>query len=694
MNITASTPDPLTLSIQPRPGELSTLGLKDLLGVAPGNRWRSVLVFGIWLSVLLLSIGAGIFANEISLTAIPVSIGAFEAYITIYPPLLFCILILFWMGFIWALIPAYIATLLIALYTNMPAGWAVLFAFSDTVGLAFLAIAYRSTGNGFDVRRPGSIAFFIVSAFIAALAGATGSFIWSHTKGLAPVETFQVWEGWWLGSFLQTVLVCGPLLFLLTPAVARLKTRWFGFAVHHERGAAMLTIAVLISVALVCAFLVGNAHLSRLRLATQLKEGYSATQLLVFADAALANLAWVSAFLILTCGLGFIGLTARWSKELAREVRVRTRLLEQGRKRIGEIIDLVPHMIFARDAAGNFVFANRATARVFGLSASELASSDRLTSLEDNAQLETLAREEARVFSGDFPDREPVETLRNTLGEERLLRTSRLLLEIDESNRPAVLTVAVDVTEQERVEAQLKELVDELADKNRELERFTYTVSHDLKSPIVTIRGFAKEMERQLESGNIEALRDDLARIDKASSRMQKLLDGLLVLSRSGKLSGPKQRVNMNRLVAEVIEILQGQVLSSNASISVAENLPDVSGDPVRLFELVQNLLENALKFQAAGTSPSIHIGCDRVGAENHFFIEDNGVGIGADDRERIFGLFEQLGRAESGTGIGLSLARRIAEVHGGRIWVESARHSSGSRFVFVLAHATDSQIE
>lgn len=689
MNGAAGHPQ-VTVTLQASAGELSSLGLRDLLGIAEAHPWRAATVAGTWILVLILSVVTGLQVEANDWTAIPLQMGGFQVYVTPYPPLFFCTLLLFWMGFLWAFIPAYLATLFLSLHAGMAFGWAVLFAFSDIVGLAFLAIAYRSTGMGFNLRSWPSIGFFLGTSFVAALAGASGSFIWSHTRDLSAVETFAVWEGWWLGAFLQTALFCGPLLFFLTPAVARLKVRWFGPAVHHRRGPMLLTIAVALSVFLVSAFLLGISQLSRLRLANQVAEGYSANQLLEFADAALLHLSLVGVLLIFACGLGFLGLTMRWNRELAREVRVRTRILEQGRKRIRQIINLIPHVIFARDEAGDFVFANRATSRILGHSANELASSDKYQSLRNNPQLRLFGDKEQAVFGGEEQDTEEIEILTNAAGEERKMRTSRLLLGSSEAQRAAVVTVAVDVTDQEQTEERLNSLVAELAVKNRELESFTYTVSHDLKSPLITIRGFAREMARQLEAGHVEDLQDDLERIQKASQRMHKLLDGLLVLSRSGRLSGPKQQVDMNALVGEVVEIMRGQVLEAGAEIEVAPELPPAHGDPVRLYELMQNLVENAIKFVRPDVKARVRIGCDEFESETRYFVADNGVGIDPDDRERVFGLFEQLGSNSDGTGIGLALARRILEVHGGRIWIESDPETGGTRFVFVLPRAAE----
>ncbi len=678
----------MTATLQHQHGEFSTLGVRDLLSLPRGLRWRSYVAIAFWLAVFALSIVTGLWMVASDLTALPLKLGPIEAYVTVYPPLALCTFLLFWMGFVWAIVPAYAATFVIAIYTGMPVAWAAFFAFSDTVGLAFLAIAYRSTGARFNVRDPGSIGFFVVAAFISALAGSTGSFVWSHTHKLSAVEAFAVWEGWWLGGFLQTLLICGPLLFLLTPAVARLKTRWFGRAVRHSRGAALLTVATLISMLLVCAFVVASAQLSRLRLEQQMREGYAPARLLEFASSALSNTAWMSAILVITGGLGFLALAARWSRELEQEVGVRTRLLVRSRTRTRRIIDLIPHMIFARDESGRFVLANKVTARTLGKKVSELENSGARALAIELPYLAALSRAERQVFASGEDSGETVEVIFDAAGDERRMRVARIMLDDDDEGSKIVLTVAVDVTEQEAVEAQLKELVDELADKNRELERFAYTISHDLKSPLVTIRGFSREVARQIQIGDLAAVEQDLGRIDNATSRMQKLLDGLLLLSRSGKLSGPKQPVDMNHLVSEVIEILHGQIELSSAEIMVDPGLPGVKGDPVRLFELVQNLLENAMKFRAPDRALKIRIGCDQVDGENHYYVEDNGRGVSPDGRAKIFSLFEQLESGDAGTGIGLSLAKRIIEIHGGRIWVEEARTAAGARFVFVLPPA------
>ena len=225
----------------------------------------------------------------------------------------------------------------------------------------------------------------------------------------------------------------------------------------------------------------------------------------------------------------------------------------------------------------------------------------------------------------------------------------------------------------------------DLLDKNRELERFTYTVSHDLKSPLITIQSYAGMIEQDIEAGNQVRAQDDLKRIMNAASKMNNLLDDLLRLSRIGRVINTSVQVDMNRLVKDVLSQMAGSIELQQVEVIVQDELPAVRGDQRRIEEVLQNLVENAIKYRRDQARPSIEIGMREEHGENVFFVQDNGIGIDERYHETIFGLFNKLEARSEGTGIGLALVKRIVEVHGGRVWVESEGAGKGSRFCFTL---------
>jgi len=242
-----------------------------------------------------------------------------------------------------------------------------------------------------------------------------------------------------------------------------------------------------------------------------------------------------------------------------------------------------------------------------------------------------------------------------------------------------------DVTDRKRVEEERKKLIQELENRNAELERFTYTVSHDLKSPLITIQGFLGFVEQDALSGNIARLKEDIVHITEATGNMQRLLNELLELSRVGRLTNPSEMVSFAELVDEALMLVSGQLMNKGVQMIVAPNLPEVYVDRHRLVEVLQNLLDNAAKFMGDQAEPRIEIGMELEGDESIFFVRDNGVGISPNYQETIFGLFERLDQSVEGTGIGLALARRIIEVHNGRLWVESMGNRQGATFYFTL---------
>jgi signal transduction histidine kinase len=251
--------------------------------------------------------------------------------------------------------------------------------------------------------------------------------------------------------------------------------------------------------------------------------------------------------------------------------------------------------------------------------------------------------------------------------------------------RTAALTQ--EIAERQQVQIEREKLVAELEAKNTELDQFTYTVSHDLKAPLITIRGFLGWVEQDALAGNVERVQSDMIRITEAADKMERLLTDLLELSRIGRTMKPPQVIPFEIIACEVVALMHGRIQAGGIHINIATDLPFVLGDRVRLVQALQNLVDNACKFMGDQPDPRIEIGARGTDVEGKpiLFVRDNGVGIEPQHHDRVFGLFDKLDPQNEGTGIGLALVKRIVEIHGGRIWIESEGAGQGSMFCFTL---------
>lgn len=242
-----------------------------------------------------------------------------------------------------------------------------------------------------------------------------------------------------------------------------------------------------------------------------------------------------------------------------------------------------------------------------------------------------------------------------------------------------------NITEQKRIEREREKLIVELEAQNAELERFTYTVSHDLKSPLVTIQGFLGFLRKDATSGNLDGMEHDLQHIQNAAKTMQALLNDLLELSRVGRLINTPEHIAMRDLVDETLSLVAGEIAEKDVTMSIDERLPNLFGDRDRLREVFQNLISNAVKFMGDQAKPEVTITASMTEEGVLCLVRDNGIGIPPAYHDKVFELFERLHRDIEGTGIGLALVKRIIELHGGRIWVESEGEGTGSTFYFTL---------
>jgi len=231
---------------------------------------------------------------------------------------------------------------------------------------------------------------------------------------------------------------------------------------------------------------------------------------------------------------------------------------------------------------------------------------------------------------------------------------------------------------------------EKLHEKSVEMERFAYTVSHDLKSPVVTIKTFAGFVAQDIEQGvSAEKTNNDLSYVRNAADRMSRLLDELLHMSRIGHQEKPPTQSDFHVLAQEAINAVGGQITERGVKVFLGQGDVSVSGDSSRLVELWQNLLENAVKYMGEQPLPEIAMGIERYGRDIVFFVRDNGIGIDARFHKKIFDVFEKLDSDSEGAGLGLAVVKRIVEIYHGSIWVESPGIGRGSTFRFTLPDAT-----
>jgi signal transduction histidine kinase len=247
------------------------------------------------------------------------------------------------------------------------------------------------------------------------------------------------------------------------------------------------------------------------------------------------------------------------------------------------------------------------------------------------------------------------------------------------------LQSVLNAVEHARLKGQIAEYQKKLERKNQGLTEFAYSAAHDLKAPLRRVASYCQMLREEAEGALNEKSRGYIDRMSVNIARLQNLIDGLLIYSTAASSKEPEADVDLNRVLADIMEDLGETIRASAAAVSVGP-MPTVRAGPVRVKQLFQNLISNAIKYRSA-EPPRISITCADAGTHYIFSCRDNGVGVPEEFREKIFRPFERLHTQEQveGSGLGLAICRRVVRMHGGRIWVEPAE-GGGSVFRFTLA--------
>ena len=337
------------------------------------------------------------------------------------------------------------------------------------------------------------------------------------------------------------------------------------------------------------------------------------------------------------------------------------------------VIEAAPNGLLMVNRAGKIVLCNAEIEALFGYSRNEIVGSE----------LEILI---PKRFRGNHPGYRNLffsspEIRQMGVGRDLFgLRKDGFEFPVEIGLNPLkteqgvfVLASIVDITKRKALEDSIRNASAALQQKNEEMEQFVYTVSHDLKSPIVTSLSFIQFIREDLPLPAPEAVLDSLNRLERANRRMAQLIEDLMRLSRVGRLELLPEPLDMTALAREVWRDLGERFKNSKVDVQIESDMPHIWADKGRIMQLFENLFINAVKYGMPALNPRIWVGSVVSEQEVCFFVRDNGPGIAPEFHRVIFALFERLDSKKEGTGVGLAIVARVAQLHGGRVWVESS---------------------
>ncbi len=361
-------------------------------------------------------------------------------------------------------------------------------------------------------------------------------------------------------------------------------------------------------------------------------------------------------------------------------------------RRFELVVEAAPNAMISVDASGLISLVNSEAERVFGYTRAELVGQPIGILVPESVRDRHPALREAFVAAPRSRAMGQGRDLRARSKDGTEFPVEIGLNPIDTPDGLLVLCSVVDISERKRSEEVIFAANAALQAKTAEMEQFVYTVSHDLKSPLVTMGAFLDILKEDLAKGDAASAEDAMRRVSNACARMQTLINDLLELSRVGTVDATITPIPLNELVSMVVEASAKQLTAAGIDVACEASLPTVNGERDHLYQVFENLLANATKYAASVPSPRVVISSENRELEFLVKVSDNGPGIPPEHRERVFKLFHRLHpRTTSGTGVGLAIVARVMERHGGRAWVEDAP-AGGACFVLAFPQSAVSR--
>ena len=372
--------------------------------------------------------------------------------------------------------------------------------------------------------------------------------------------------------------------------------------------------------------------------------------------------------------------------EARREAETLLRTANEFREKV---MESATNAIYTMDMEGRFTTANQRTCEITGYALDELIGMTWASMVRESDLPELFAG-----FVSTIEGRDPITnreiSLHQKNGNEVVITFSIAPLRRD-GVIFGVVGAAEDIRERKQAEVQLKAHAEELIRSNRELEQFAYVASHDLQEPLRTVTGFAQLLKRRYQGKLGGDAEDFINYINDGVQRMKSLIEDLLSYSRVQRADTVLKEVSMDTVLASALANLGSAIHAAGAMVT-RNPLPTVAVDERQFVQLFQNLIGNALKFRSS-EPPQVHIEATREDQYWLFTVADNGIGIDAEMAERVFVLFQRLHTRDhyEGNGIGLTICKKIVELHGGRIWVQpTPAGATGTVFHFTLPALSD----